>query len=507
MSAVVPLPKDLLLGYQRALLRLTAKHKVTVVEKSRRIGATWAVAADAVLTAAAARGEGGQNVFYMGTEHNMTREFVQTCAMWARSFNSGASELEEFLFRDDAADKDIQAFRIRFASGFRIEALVSKPRALRGQQGYLILDEAAFHDGLAEVIKAALAFLVWGGKLLIISTHDGVDNAFNLLIQDILAGRKPYGHLKVTLDDALEDGLFRRICETTGQTWTLEAEKAWRDDIVAQFDEDAANEELFCVPRASGGKYLSRILLESRAVECPVVHWTLSDGAFVDLPDAQRTAAALQWCEEHLGSILAELLTDRRHYLGEDFARNGDLTDLWIYQLDQKLRRDAVLLVELRNVPFREQETVLQFICDRLPRFSGAALDARGNGQYLAERARQLYGAVRVKEVQLTSAFYAEQWPRFKAALEDDDATIPRSSDVVDDFRTVEVVRGVPVIAERTKSASGQRHGDSAIAGLLAFYASAELDGGEVTVDATAEADAAKLFPEYDQVSESEFYQ
>lgn len=494
----------LLLPYQLDMLRGTSEHEVTVVEKSRRIGGTWGFAADAVLLSASAKSNGGDDTMYMGYEKDMTREFIDACAMWAREFSYACSEVEEFIFRDEEGDKDIQAFRIVFASGFQITALCSRPRALRGKQGFLILDEAAFHDDLAEVLKAAMAFLIWGGKLLIISTHNGVENPFNQLVQDCKSGRVPYHLITVTFADAVEQGLYRRICLTKGWTWSPEAEAQWVAKIRA-FYRDNASEELDCIPRASGGKYLSRVLLESRAREVPVVSWKL-DHAFVDAPDEVRTKAALDWCEEHLRPVLAGLGGDK-HFIGEDFGRSGDLSILWITALSSNLSRECRAVVEMRNIPFREQETVLKFCGDNLPRFSGAALDARGNGQYLAERARQMYGAHRVHEVMLSTKFYSEQWPRFRAALEDDLATIPAHSAIVDDFRTVEVVKGVPVIASHDSTSEGQRHGDSAIAALLAFFASWETDLGEIEISATKGAIAEQAFPEYRTIQESEFYQ
>src|SRR3546814_19644370 len=61
----------------------------------------------------------------------------------------------------DLDGEKFQAFRIRFSSGFKVVALPSVPRALRGKQGIFICDEAAFHKNLAEVLKAAMAFLIW----------------------------------------------------------------------------------------------------------------------------------------------------------------------------------------------------------------------------------------------------------------------------------------------------------------------------------------------------------
>ena len=83
--------------------------------------------------------------------------------------------------------EQVQAFRLKFASGFKIVALPSVPRALRGKQGLVIIDEAAFHKDLAEVLKAAVALLMWGGQVVVVSTHDGSANPFNLLLDDIRA--------------------------------------------------------------------------------------------------------------------------------------------------------------------------------------------------------------------------------------------------------------------------------------------------------------------------------
>jgi phage FluMu gp28-like protein len=91
-----------------------------------------------------------------------------------------------------------------------------------------------------------------------------------------------------------------------------------------------------------------------------------------------------------------------RRCFGEDFGRNGDLSVFWPLQIQSNLVRRTPFVVELRRVPFRQQEQILFYIVDRLPRLIGGALDARGNGQYLAETARQRYGA-RVEQVMLSA--------------------------------------------------------------------------------------------------------
>ena len=96
------------------------KSPLKVIEKSRRTGLTWAEASDDVLTAASNRVAGGQNVYYIAYNQDMTIEYIQACSMWARVFNHAATEIEEGFWDGDEDDKHIKTFTRRFpASGVR----------------------------------------------------------------------------------------------------------------------------------------------------------------------------------------------------------------------------------------------------------------------------------------------------------------------------------------------------------------------------------------------------
>lgn len=466
----------ILLPYQQQAIKLRATTAVAFIEKSRRVGLTWAIGADAVLCAAANKAAGGMDVFYIGFNLDMTKEFIDTCATWAKQFAYVATEVEEFIFKDSIGSetKDIQAFRIRFDSGFEITALTSRPRSLRGRQGYVIIDEAAFHDDLKELMKAALALLMWGGKVLVISTHDGVDNPFNQYIQDIRAGRLKYGLLRIDFDDALKAGLYKRICLTQGKEWSQAAETIWRKEII-EFYGDGADEELFCHPRNGGGKYLPGTLVEARMVDTPVLRYACTD-EFVHQSEIMRKGTVDEWCEQHLKPLLDKLDATCQHFFGEDFGRSGDLTSLWPMQLTQNLTRRVPFAVELRNVPFTQQRQIVWYILDRLPRFAAGAFDARGNGSQLAEETMQRYGSHRIHTVMISQAWYMDALPKYKAAFEDGTIQVPRDADILTDHRVAEIVRGVPQIPDkRTKGADGgKRHGDSLIAGAMAYWASVQ---------------------------------
>lgn len=461
----------LFLKYQQVLLAAVYSSAVVVYEKSRRIGISWAMAAIAVLHAAAARSSKGQNVFYMGYNLEMAREFIDVCGWWCGIFGQLAGEVEEIILEDE--DKDIKAFRIKFNSGFEIIALPSNPRSLRGMQGLVIIDEAAFHDELGDVLKAALALIMWGGKVVIVSTHDGDTNPFNELVNDVRAARKPYTLLRTTFDDALDDDLYRRICETQKIEWTAEGQEIWKTEIVKFYDDDA-DEELYCIPSEGPGTFLSGALVEARMQSgIPVVRWEMST-SFGEQPDHIRKADCLDWCERNLLPRLEGLDPNLQSFFGEDFGRSGDLSCIWPYQKLINLVRHTPFIVELRNIPFQQQEQILYYIVDRLPRFTAGALDARGNGQYLAERAMQRYGAGRIAQVMLSTEWYRENMPRYKAAFEDALITLPRDANVLADHRAIIMEKGIAKVPDkgRSKGTDGkQRHGDTAIAGAIGYFA------------------------------------
>jgi phage FluMu gp28-like protein len=464
---------ELLLPYQRKWI--TDQAQVKVCEKSRRVGLTWCEAADRALSAASTS---GMDTWYIGYNKDMALEFVETAARWAREFDRVARSIEEIAVHDSS--RDILAYRIRFASGHKIVALSSRPSNLRGKQGCAVIDEAAFHEDLAGLLKAALAFTMWGGCVRVISTHNGADSAFNELVCDIRAGRRPYALHRITLDDAVAQGLYRKIAQRLNREWSPEREAEWKRELEDFYGENA-DEELHCIARASSGTFLSSVLIEARMESgVEVIRWEMP-AEFGERSEDVRRAETAAFLEDRLQPVLAALDPALATCFGEDFGRLGDLTVIWPLQIERDLKRRTPFVVELRNIPFRQQEQILFYIADRMPRFLGGAMDARGNGQYLAETARQRYGA-RIAQVMLSTEWYREQMPRFKAAFADGTIAIPRDADILLDHRAIAVERGIAMVGDRRMRGSDHksRHGDSAIAAALAYFASrqdvAEID-------------------------------
>ena len=375
-----------------------------VIEKSRRIGLSWAEAYDSVMHAAV----GGGNVYYQSYALDMTRGFIDDSAGWARVLDAGAAEVGETLIDLGEGDK-IPAFRLPLASGKEIVAMTSAPRAFRskGRPGdRAIVDEAAFVDDLAEVLKAAMAFRIWGGDVHILSTHNGEASPFNTLVQDIRQRRRPGSLHTVTFADAIAEGLGRRRFEVVGQAWTDEAEAAWVAETRAEYGEDAA-EELDCVPSAGGGTWLS---------------WELILGA------------------EHGDAGDPEKYSGCRTVVGMDIARRRHLTVMWALELvgDVAWTRE---IVEMQNAAFASQEAELARLVDCYGPCR-IAIDQTGMGEKFVEDAQRRHGSHRVEGVLMTGPRRLELATALKRRHEDRTIRIPTSDLIRNDFRAIKRVGG-----------------------------------------------------------------
>lgn len=465
-------PPAVLLPYQQRWV--ADKSALKVAEKSRRVGLTWAEASDDVLEAAR---EGGSNTFYIGPTQDMALEFIEACAMWARAYNYAASQIEEGLFDDD--DKQIKTYKIDFpATGRRVVALSSRPTNLRGKQGRIVIDEAAFHKSLAELLKAAMAMLLWGNDVRVISTHDGESSEFNELIQDIRAGKRKGSVHRITFRDAVIEGLYQRVCLRRDIAWTQAGEDAWVDDAYG-FYGDAAAEELDVVPSQGSGSYLPRSLIERcMHADLPVVTYRCTP-EFTYLPEREREADTLDWCDATLLPLLEALDPNLGKYYGSDFARAGDASIILPGIEDAQLNVTVPFIVEMRKVPFAQQRQVLGYLVRGFRRFMAGAMDATGNGAEMAEWAAQTFGTTSVAEVKLSLEWYRQHMPRLKAAFEDGTITLPRHANVLADLRAVKQVHGVAHVPKdaREKGADGEmRHGDIAVALVLLLFAIATME-------------------------------
>ncbi|HGO5402815.1 TPA: hypothetical protein ACK2WX_005481, partial [Klebsiella oxytoca] len=514
-----PFADGVLMAHQVECLKYDVS--ILAIPKGRRTGITFAWGLNSTLIAGAQKAAGGDNVYYIGDTKEKGLEFIGYVAKFARVIAAqqaqDVSAIEEFLFEDQDEQGNtrmIAAYRVRFASGFQVAALSSRPANIRGLQGVVIIDEAAFHADVQGVLDAATALLIWGGRIVVISSENGKNNPFHQFCKDIEEGR--YGDdaavLRITFDDAVTNGLFERVCAMKGEVATVEGKKTWYNRIRNAYGprKAAMREELDAIPRDGNGICIPGVWIE-RAMpeERPVIRLALDDD-FIHMTEAERASWGNDWIDRELRPVMAETLNpELRHVFGMDFARHRHFSSIVPMAIMQNLCRDVPFLLELNNVPSALQQQILFWLIEHLPRQSGGAMDATGPGMVLAEYTADRYGRPRIAEISLNRKWYGFWMPKFTGLFEDSMIILPRDENTAQDLRAVENIDGVPMVASLEKKDLKDpelvRHGDTAIAGCLANYAALNL-ATEIAFESTGERDIFRVLSGFgDSSSAGEF--
>ncbi|NEO59163.1 MAG: hypothetical protein F6J98_01680 [Moorea sp. SIO4G2] len=204
---------------------------------------TWLLALICVLRAAANK---GQNQYYISYNKESTDQFMKNCRWWASNLQLFCNERSESVYD---GEKDLLVYKMTFSSGFVIEALSSNPNNIRGKGGDVVVDEAAFIEQLDEIVRAITALVLWSPErsIVLVSTADTVDNPFHQYCEKAKKGEKGMAYYQMGFKEAIEKGLYRRICFLSGQKWSKESERSWEQgirDLYAPF----GDAELDCIP-------------------------------------------------------------------------------------------------------------------------------------------------------------------------------------------------------------------------------------------------------------------
>lgn len=484
-----PLDDGVLMKHQREVAAIDAA--IIAVPKGRRTGITFGTMLDKTLVAAARKSAGGDNVFYIGDTKEKGLEAIGYCAKFARIIaqaqGQGVSNIEEFLFEDqdeNGKTKHITAYRIRFASGFQVCALSSRPANIRGLQGHVVIDEAAFHPDVQGVLDAATALLIWGGRITVISSHNGKNNPFAQFCRDIEAGR--YGTdavvVTVTFDDAVANGLYERVCFMKGTAPTLAGKQSWYSKIRNGYGvrKAAMREELDAIPRDGNGVCLPGVWIEQAMVLSPecVLRLELDDD-FVRKSPKERTSWAADWIARYLEPALQRLDANERHVFSHDYARHRDFSVWGALALGLAMRRRLPLSIEMHKVPYAQQKQITHYAIERLPRRCGGAMDATGSGEALSEETADAFGHSHVHQIKLNRAWYGTWMPKLVQGFADGMIDIPADPNYAQDLRAIEEVDGIAMVSKArradVKDPDLFRHGDSAVMLCLGWFASLNL--------------------------------
>jgi len=434
------MPKITFLPYQKKWI--TEQSQFVICEKSRRVGITYAEAYR-VTRDLATKNIRNNKVWFSSADLSAAEEFIDYVAFFAKYLNTAAKYIGEVVIDKD---DDITAHRITFANGCECNAISSNPTRFRSKGGDVILDEFAHHRDQEKMFTASKPSAMWGNRVRIISTHNGDDSFFNHLITEVKKGNegsmKNWAHFKITIDDAIKDGLVDKI---VGHKATKEEIKNFLEDSFSGMTQEAIDEEFYCIPRSSSSSHLLPYELINPIERDNILDVTLNN-------------------------ITGDL------YVGMDIGRKNNPTVIWVLEKLGELYYTRKI-VPLKNVPYSEQRKFLYEILLH-KNFRRACIDATGIGNQLAEEAQDKFGSLRVEAIIFTPKVKEELATNTYINVESKKVLIPRDKIIREDLYSVRAVtttaNNVRYEAEQTKDGG---HADYFFALALALHAAKSYSG------------------------------
>lgn len=386
-----------LFPYQKDWLNDHSRYKIW--EKSRRIGATYVQSLEDVKDCLE---QPNLPVWFSSADESAAKEYINYCANWALMFNAVASAVATEVIDEK---QGINAYSISFKNGSRIHAMSSNPKGFRSKGGKVVLDEFAWHKDQQSLWTAARPVITWGHQLRILSTHNGKQSLFYRFLQDIDRGILTWSKHRITVQDAVKQGLADRIA---GKELSDKERLEWLEQLRKEcHTEEAWLQEYCCEP--------------------------------LDESSAFLTLEMIMACERPEQNIILPTSELRNNiYIGFDVARRKDLSVIYIAELIGETLTTRNI-VTLKNMSFsRQKELLFNLLRHRLVR--RCCIDASGLGMNLAEDAQAMYGHYKVEAVTFTSAVKEELATDLRIRFEDRSILIPANEDLRNDLHSIKRV-------------------------------------------------------------------
>ena len=396
-------PGGVLLPWQQAWRRDESRLKLW--EKCRRIGATWTEANDAVMSRLAGRRE---DYWFSSADESAAYEFGEYCRFWLQSAKAVADHFTEQV-EDPRSGRAATAFCVRLPNGARITAVSSNPRRFRSKGGDVTLDEFAYHDDPGAMYDAAQPCILWGGRLRILSTHNGDASQFHRFVEmgrrrhsgQSRPGDIPFRLHRITIEEAVAQGLVEKINESRNVDLTRQQFLA--DCRAGCRNADQWAQEYLAIPSMDQSAWLAYDLIEA--------------------------------CESEQAGDPA-LAGEGLRYVGMDVGENRDRTVIWtLEQVGDVLWTREVLV--LTDEPLRiKGEALLSRL--RHPRVVRACVDATGLGAQIAQDAVATGKGEAVKfSLPVKDALFSP----LRGLFEDRRVRVPADRRVREDLHSLRMVR------------------------------------------------------------------
>ena len=448
------------LPYQEAWINDDSPLKVA--EKSRRVGFTYA-SSYRMFQKCMRRGKGFTQWVSSRdqlTAQELIRDYI---AMWCKLANVAAKGMTGENVEVIDPEKDITAFVCTFPNGARIVSLSSTPEAFAGKGGDVFLDEVDLHRDSGALIDMAYPCIMWGNQLEMVSAYrvDGSkDTPFAKLVAEAKKDNPQHASLhRVTIHDAVAQGLVEKINEKSGRSQTREE---FLKQTRAGCRTQAAWESQFeCKVQDAGGKLLP----------------------LKTLAPCELDAAEIAEIERRFPNA--------PRFAGFDIARKRHAS-AWCEWIQVGVNFYLVVRETFHDMPFKEQRKFLEAKMERRERrITRLAMDATGLGMETAEWAATEKWPGRVDQVNLESHRRHELCMMFQDWFLTSRAWIPADPVLREDYSvpfTRTAANGaLRVVVPEFENGDGETsHCDEFMAGVLARSA-ASAGAGEGTAQATSE--------------------
>lgn len=503
---------DYFLPYQ--LEWIQDEHQISLRDKSRRTGGTETVAFESLLWGFQTDMP-SKDIWFTSADKKAAEEFIVAITKWARVFNLASELVGQELINEEDEDKFFLKYEIKIPLGdsgdiLRVNAMSSSTNSFHGKQGFMIVDEMARHKDQVGLWEGAFPATLWGYPLRIISTQNG-KGFYYRLCQECRDGKHDnWGYHKVTIHDAVNQGLYDKIAIgmgiiQPGEITTEAQREKWKAEIRKNcLTESVWKQQFECEAEDDGDKFLTYELIAS--CESDNILWKQ------DIFPLRFDGSNIKYGPEHLQSrwiietvkVFAKWLNSNEVsgdlYLGWDTGRKKDLSVAWLYEKIGMVRITR-FYIALEKTPFWVQELFRDvFLNHRKLRRS--CFDATGIGAHLAENAKLKFGESAVEEITFTAKIKELMAYQLKGLLEDKNFRIPADRIIADDFhkpkKETTASGAVRFVVEEDENANEHSHADYFWSACLSLQADSN-SGGPIHIKAGKSRQANKVLEGYYQ--------
>ena len=209
------------------------EHRFNIVLKSRQLGLSTLVAAYAVWMAIFQK---EKNILIIATKLTVAQNFITKVKTMIRS-------LPKWMILADIVENNKQ--KIRFSHGSQIQAIPTSEDAGRSEAlSLLIVDEAAFVRNFDTIWTGIYPTISTGGRVIILSTPNGVGGQYHKLYVDAEAGLNEFNAINLP--------------------WTVHPERdnEWFEKTTKNMNKRQIAQEYLCDFAISGETFLDNNTLE-----------------------------------------------------------------------------------------------------------------------------------------------------------------------------------------------------------------------------------------------------